>query len=31
MAIKNKTTLPGLKEKRHQQKKNIIRDLYQKG
>lgn len=31
MAIKNKTTLPGLKEKRHQQKKYIIRDLYQKG
>lgn len=31
MQIENKTSLPGLKEKRYQQKKNIIRDLYRMG
>lgn len=31
MQSENKTSLPGLKEKRYQQKKSIIRDLYQMG
>lgn len=31
MQAENKTSLPGLKEKRYQQKKSIIRDLYQMG
>ena len=31
MQTENKTSLPGLKEKRYQQKKNIIGDLYQMG
>lgn len=31
MQLENKTSLPGLKEKRYQQKKNIIGDLYRIG
>lgn len=31
MQMENKKSLPGLKEKRYQQKKNIIRDLYRSG
>ncbi len=31
MQSANKTSLPGLKEKRYQQKKSIIGDLYKKG
>ncbi len=31
MLTENKTSLPGLKEKRYQQKKNIIGDLYRMG
>ena len=31
MSQRNQTALPGLKEKRYQQKSSIIRDLYKQG